>query len=870
MNRVVRSWLAPAVLLLAGAPAAVAVPADDAPPRVEGFPSFVEGPVLTAFVPSVQPERVEPAAVCAGAEVTLRPPSGRVFSPRDSASRVLFAPCGIPGEILDWTPAGIRVKVPMEAQSGQVWLATGVDDAFAAELERGRACQRSLDSLAIVPERLDTSCDPSVGDPHDPRAATLLRGIPPSKDLPQGVPPVRADGRDEGEPPACRIIGPDRRAPLTFKAPKGTSVRMAGNPSSACFETCEQVGGGQVMLTVYQPPRVDRFLPDRSELIAEYTHRVERGLNRVSWRVSSPIGGTLTLARDGGAAAPVPMDGDTALDVLEPIELVLEGSNGCGTRRVVEYIQPATTLRVWPPVLDIVPGARSEVRVTIDRPLFLDLPVALDETSSGLIVFDTPRPVIPAGATEVRVGLTLSLRAESLGRGAQAGQVTARLATPGDPEFAALVDGRQLVRVNVSTALPVGAPGPGQTLVRGRLLYMECLPPGTAPLDGALMLDGAGCVLSPSGTQVLKPVRRARVEVWDQMPIPNVQRAVVDTDDNGDFRALVPSGGRYDVTVVASTAAGQVNFDNDAITWFWKPLGRAQAAPDAGTLVYDFTFNRSDSRHFNALDAIARGLEYAIDRGRVPAAAADAVFHQASVIPGTFTGGGITLAVGNQSHIWLNDASAIFRDKTILHEYGHHLQHSNGTYRAWGTHHNGCYATVVLGPACVDREVRPGGTDTNADAGCWVNSPQLAWFEGFPDYFARVVINFDAALLAPSFTLTRGDLFAFSPVPGSTCPLLSAPHFNHLNQAITGADIEDHVELALVRTLNATTVPGPDPRFPMTPRELEETVFQIFFNDMMGTSPSAFTFRDLWAARFPGNTEWLGTMAIFGMPLAGM
>src|SRR4029450_7187897 len=95
----------------------------------------------------------------------------------------------------------------------------------------------------------------------------------------------------------------------------------------------------------------------------------------------------------------------------------------------------------------------------------------------------------------------------------------------------------------------------------------------------------------------------------------------------------------------------------------------------------------------------ARGFQYAVARLGVPPASADPVFHQASVIPGSWTIGGGALAVGNQSHIWLSSGFDVFRDKTILHEYGHHLQHSNGTYQAWGTFHNGCYATGVGGPA---------------------------------------------------------------------------------------------------------------------------------------------------------------------------
>jgi hypothetical protein len=387
------------------------------------------------------------------------------------------------------------------------------------------------------------------------------------------------------------------------------------------------------------------------------------------------------------------------------------------------------------------------------------------------------------------------------------------------------------------------------TLVTGTLTYRECL--------------RVGCATTAAGTPVFKPIRRARVEVWDQSVVPNAQRAVVDTDDTGTFTAVVPASGVYDVTVVASSAAGQVNFENDAVTWFWRPLGMPQPGVPGGTMPrFDFAFTlRADAGHFNALDGITRGHEYAVERSAVAPGAVDETFRKTVVIPGNGVIGANTHRVGHATHIWMNSGADIFVDETVLHEYGHHLQHANGTYHAWGTFHNGCYATVVTGPACRDRMVAPGGVDTAHDRGCWVNSPELAWFEGFPDYFERMVMDFDADR---ALTRTSADSLAYAPGP-SSCPLVASPgpHFNHHNQPITGAGVEDYVAGAL-RTLPASTVLGSSGT-PLPRREIEEEVFRIFVDRIRAAGATVFGFRDSWNARFPTDTSWSALMALHGM-----
>jgi hypothetical protein len=228
--------------------------------------------------------------------------------------------------------------------------------------------------------------------------------------------------------------------------------------------------------------------------------------------------------------------------------------------------------------------------------------------------------------------------------------------------------------------------------------------------------------------------------------------------------------------------------------------------------------------------------------------------------------GAYTLGVGNATHTWANSGFEVWEDWTMLHEYAHHLQYANGTYAAWGTFHDSCYTTVVAGPACWDRRAGVGGTDTAPDRGCWVNTPELAWFEGFPNYFAANVLDFDGTATPAAFTRTTGDgvRFPLTTSGAPTCPLLNTAHFNHRNQLITGAGVEDHVAGGLL-DLRASTVVPPSGGPALTQRQIEETVFQIFFSDLRNRMPNVFDFRDAWGTRFPGNRRWIDIMSAFMM-----
>ena len=808
----------------------------------------------------MQPTRIEPTAVCREEEVRLYPPPGASFPAFDAGSRVLFAPCGVPGDVVEWTPASIKVKVPREAVSGPVWIASGVAGEAAEELDRGRSCVRSVAQHEVVPERLQTVCEPYVGDPFDPQAATLLRGVAVSASAPDGIAPQRAGEPKEGDPPACRVIGLDRRAPLNVKAQKNASLINGTGGSGGCFETCFELRTNKNHLTVNTPPEITRFLPAHSRITPSGVHEVEPGMNRIEWSVLPGADSmSLTFSTSTGySEAVLPEDG-AMVELLEPIEFTLKGENACGESEATFASTLGRSLRLSPELLQIRAGTARTVTMRVPVAFPADVRVALDESSGGLLAIEPPVATLPAGARELVFTVRALDRAGILPERALLGFLTARaLAPSGD----LLCESPEPIRVELESGGSTPSLGPTDTRVTGTLRYRECFDPASPPLL-PMTLDGSGCGVL-AGTSVFRPIRQARVEIWDQSGPIHRQITQVETDDEGRFRAVVPASGFYDVTVVASSFAGQVNFTDNAFTWFWKARGMPQAGVAGGGIDLSFDFiSRSDAQHFNALDAITRGLEYAVLRSGVAPADIDSTFRKTVVIPKSAGGLGVTLRVGHATHIWLPADTVMFTDETLLHEYGHHMQHANGTYIPWASFHNGCYATQVAGPACRGRQVAAGGIDTAGDFGCWINSPQFAWFEGFPDYLTQMVMDFDEGqALTPT---VRANL-PFDPVT-ATCPLVASgvTHFNQLNQPITGAAVENHVAGALRQlVLRTDIVPGGAP----SPgrHSLEETIFRMFTGPLSHSEPTIAAFEAQWLATFSASPAWIAMKTAFGFP----
>jgi hypothetical protein len=100
-----------------------------------------------------------------------------------------------------------------------------------------------------------------------------------------------------------------------------------------------------------------------------------------------------------------------------------------------------------------------------------------------------------------------------------------------DPASGDLVcDSPESARVELASGGPTPPLGATDTRVTGTLRYRECFAPASPP-TGPLAVDGSGCAVR-AGDPVFRPIRQARVEVWDQSVVPNVMRAVVETNDD--------------------------------------------------------------------------------------------------------------------------------------------------------------------------------------------------------------------------------------------------------------------------------------------------------------------------------------------------
>jgi hypothetical protein len=408
-------------------------------------------------------------------------------------------------------------------------------------------------------------------------------------------------------------------------------------------------------------------------------------------------------------------------------------------------------------------------------------------------------------------------------------------------------DGSSVVVLPSQEQLAFCHPHGDQVCVRGRLEYRECLPRAWQPSKG---LEDQ-CLI---GADAYKPIRRARVEIWADSRLVRQ----TETDNHGDFEVTIAPGTDVNVVVVASGPAGQVNWRDNDLTWFWKDLERHQPGPGGSRLTYNWRAERDDARHFNALDVILRGLEYAMEQTSTSEADAEATFHKVSVIPRSAGIGGATLPVGLASHIWLGWDDDVFHDSVILHEYAHHLQRMNGSYAAWPALHNGCHATADLG-VCGARARRLftcGAVDQDWDGACWVNSDEYAWFEGFPTFFAHAVGVWDDDHGFPTLTrLERRVTFRPDTCP---CPLVATPHFTGRSTLITPTAIEDYVFNVLLDLANGSgSVAGK--------RRTDGAIFQVWWRDLRDRLPTIHQFRDGWNARFPGDVTLSDLLVRYGM-----
>lgn len=233
-----------------------------------------------------------------------------------------------------------------------------------------------------------------------------------------------------------------------------------------------------------------------------------------------------------------------------------------------------------------------------------------------------------------------------------------------------------------------------------------------------------------TGTSFPRPIQFCKVEVHSFRPrFLGIWGWAKDLDTATDAggRISVPMnfqvpGVIYGVRVFAQNYGAAVWPNQFAATGpFWeepgKPDGAAfnRTANTAGD-VLDFSYDFQDGftpQHWNIADAVRRAWDYAAAR-RDPRESDP--LPPANVQPGfafaTFYNPiNSTLEIQNQ-FVW--------DDITLLHEFGHFVEHQLSYFAAIASSHDGCVARDAFGAI--------------------INSPEHAWMEGFADFFAQAVV----------------------------------------------------------------------------------------------------------------------------------
>lgn len=825
-------------------------------------------PAIPTWAADVQPVEIHPAQVCPGDAIELVAPPGELFPPHNPDLAVMFAPCGIPGTIIGHVGDRIMVEVPERAISGPVWLAQVSEWEAEFTRDQSNACLETLRPGPVPAKEPIVQCD------HRPNAP--LHPDPASN-------PADPRAGVDAFAQECFAWEPDPAPGMHIELPPDSNwffaVYQKLHPESLCFDVCNElevpgaVGGDDPgaqlplplnYLQITPVPKIGDFGARDATRTFQDTWVVERGQVTFEWQTNAVPGASVELQVGHGHVAGVPASGDDVYEVTEPTQATLTTYGSCGTESKVVTLVPSSTLRVSSQNLALAPGQYQSFNVEIDRPLPVAVDLNVETTSESAITIRTPQVRIEAGQTTAQVTVERTTDSGWASDGTLLGQIVIR------PDLATPVDLRVMppkkpveIRGGGGIGVHTAALTAQQVRVRGTLRYRDCGPGDLPQVPG--VIDADRCLVDAAGP-VFKPIRRARVEVWRQPPgwVASLEFAG-ETDENGNFEVILPAHphDNYDVTVVASGPGGDVDQTNLAGTWFWRPLGNSQQAAGGTTLVFNFDADRDDSRHFNALDAMFTGWKYAVDRLGISEAQADDILRRVRIIPGTASSG-VALPVGAATHIWVGSDTFIFEDDVVLHEYAHHLQRMNGTYALWPAVHDGCYATLADTAVgiCESRrrqfQACGGPSDTLADGICWLNSPEYAWFEGFPEYFQTAARNWDAATAQRMSPSLRGPLWNPASCP---CTLVTTNHFGRDGHPLTGADIEHYVASGLLELASQTGIQMGSAT--LTPEMVERLIFQIWFLDLKDQMPTIPSFINEWSNRLPNDSVLSSAFAPF-------
>jgi hypothetical protein len=236
-----------------------------------------------------------------------------------------------------------------------------------------------------------------------------------------------------------------------------------------------------------------------------------------------------------------------------------------------------------------------------------------------------------------------------------------------------------------------------------------------------------------TGTETIRPIAEAKVEIWRFRPRGFFgiwswgKDATIHTDPNGSITYDMPfaqKGVIYGVRVFATNDAAIV-WPNDVLHTvpFHREPGadegplyhRTESSPSS-VLDFSYTFHGWSSEHFNIAEVARQGKAYA-DARRAPGETD--LIPRANIQPTSVTGS------------WYNapfdtvviNSDDVYNDFVILHEYAHYLQERISSLATVPSYHDGCLTRSLTEPLKI------------------INSPELAWMEGFADYFAQAVAH---------------------------------------------------------------------------------------------------------------------------------
>lgn len=834
---------------------------------------MASGPASPLLSFEVQPARIDVADTCAGREIRLYPPADRPFASEQGGRSVHFTPCGVIGRVTRWRSSEIRVIVPSEAKTGAVWIAAA-NAAQEQMLSRGTACLQALGALgAGGVNRPSFECDESILGPTGNPAITRAQFGRPPHLLPgaqAGVPhaggptpiarglPFRASAwtpATRGLPTGldnrlCKLLPPRPEPGVEFEVPRDLAGLRVDRQvvDGACFEACtgitQLVGGAPANhLAIRHVPRVRKFRPIEGTKTQPNLFRVERGDVTMEWEVESDAANPVVTASMGATTVGGGLSGTGTRPVLALTEARLRGRNDCGAMSEAKVtLEPRTPIVLSPTRIVLGPGGAERLGVSLRPALTTPVQVTVWAAGTAGVTVQPETVDFPIGAPEQFVTITRAPGIASAQAGVHIAEIYASPARVQDE--AHLFDAAESVSVVGAAADAPPIVGSGSVRITGRLRFQRCSPvppqspPGTLPVCDPLDFPA---------------IRGARVELWSDAGGVWAFERELQTGEDGGFSIDVPYRDvRYNVQVVASNVAGQVNWrDNDA-TWFWKDLNRPQQATSGGTLRFDWdAVGSRDGGNFSALNALLVAWRYTLARLNASEEVGKRRFHRVSVIPASSSASGVTLAAGASSHIWLGWDKGLLSDKSVVHEYGHHLQRMSNNYEMWASMHNGCYMTTELRCRTIGDA---NGAAGDPDTACWINNDAFAWFEGFPTAFSAIVGRWDA--------LTGNNLLSGANrrphFPSSTaCFLVTATHHSVSPglHVITTNDVEDYVASAVYDLTWPSLADGG-----VGPLQdgLEEAFLDVALNTIRrpiaaGTMPSFQTFKAAWNARFPSN-----------------